>query len=93
MATANDSKPSRLNIRISEHEKDVITRAAMTLNTSVSSFVLGKAYDEAKAILADQSQFRLNDSQWRKFCTALDSPPKKNIALQQLLTEPGVFDG
>ncbi len=92
MANASESKPARLNIRISQHEKDVIERAAMTLNTTVSSFVLGKAYDEAKAILADHSQFQLSKLQWRKFCAALDAPPKKIKALSKLFSESGVFD-
>ncbi|MBC7967948.1 MAG: DUF1778 domain-containing protein [Fuerstia sp.] len=92
MANASESKPTRLNIRISQHEKDVIARAAMTLNTTVSSFVLEKAYDEAKAILADQSQFQLSESQWRKFRAALDAPPKKITALRKLFSESGVFD-
>lgn len=97
MANASESKPARLNIRISRHEKDVIERAAMTLNTTVSSFVLGKAYDEAKAILADHSQLQLGqlqlgELQWRKFCAALDAPPKKIKALSKLFSESGVFD-
>lgn len=92
MPAASGSKPTRLNIRVSEHEKDVIARAAGTLNTTVSNFVLQKAYAEAQAILADQSQFRLPEKQWRKFCQALDAPPKDIPALRKLLTEPGVFD-
>ncbi len=85
-------KPTRLNIRVSEHEKDVIVRAAEALNTTVSNFVLQKAYAEAQAVLSDQNQFRLPDKQWRMFCKALDAPPRDIPALRKLLTEPGVFD-
>ena len=92
MPDANGNKPTRLNIRVSEHEKDVITKAAITLNTTVSRFVLQKAYAEAQAVLAEQSQFRLTEKKWRKFCKALDAPPKDIPALRKLLTEPGVFD-
>jgi uncharacterized protein (DUF1778 family) len=88
----NKPKPTRLNIRVSEHEKDVITRAAGTLDTTVSSFVLRNAYAEAQAVLADQSHFRLPARKWREFCKALDAPPKNIPALRKLLTEPGVFD-
>lgn len=91
MSTAS-AKPTRLNIRVSEHEKHVIAQAAGALNTTVSNFVLQKAYAEAQAVLADQSQFRLPDKQWRKFGKALDAPPKDIPALRKLLTEPGVFD-
>ena len=92
MPTTSGNKPSRLNIRVSEHEKDVITKAAVRLNTTVSSFVLQKAYAEAQAVLADQNQFRLPDKQWREFCRAMDAPPKDISALRELLTSPGVFD-
>jgi len=87
-----DHKPSRLNIRVSDHEKDVITRAANSLNTTVSRFVLEKAYSEAEAILADQSRFTLDEKQWKKFCKALDTPPRNISAMRDLLSEPGVFD-
>lgn len=92
MPAPGDTKQTRLNIRISEHEKDVITRAAAMLNTSVSHFVLGKAYSEAQAVLADQTRIRLPPRKWRAFCKALDAPPKEIPALRRLLTRPGVFD-
>ena len=92
MPPTTENKPTRLNIRASEHEKDIITRAAGMLNTTVSSFVLQKAYAEAQAVLGDQSQFRLSDKEWRGFCEALDAPPKDIPALRKLLTQPGVFD-
>ncbi len=91
LPTTSGNKPTWWNIRVSEHEKDVIARAAGAMNTTVSDFVLQKAYAEAQAILADQSQFRLPDKQWRKFCKALDAPPKDIPALRKLLTEPGIF--
>ncbi len=92
MSNASKSKPTRLNIRVSEHQKDVIARAANYRNTTVSNFVLEQAYEEAQAILADQSQFVVDERQWKKVCKALDAPPKNIAALRKLLTEPGVFD-
>ena len=92
MLRTSTSKPTRLNIRVSEHEKDVLTRAARALNTSVSSFVLQRAYADAQTVLAEQSQIRLPEKKWREFCRALDAPPKTIPALQELLTQPGMFD-
>ena len=92
MPRTSVSKPSRLNIRVSEHEKDVLTRAAGVLNTSVSNFVVQRAYAEAQVILAEQTQFRLSDKKWRAFCKALDAPPKDIPALRRLFTQRGVFD-
>jgi len=88
-----EAKPARLNIRVSEHEKEVLTRAAEASNTTVSQFVLQKAYAEAQAVLAGQTRFRLPEREWRKFCEALDATPKDVPQLRKLLHEPGVFDG
>ena len=92
MPRASVSKPSRLNIRVSQQEKDVLTRAASALNTSVSDFVVQHAFAEAQVVLAEQSQFRLSDEKWREFCKALDAPPQGIPALRKLLTQRGVFD-
>ena len=92
MSTMSEGRPTRLNIRVSEHEKDVITRAAGTLNTTVSRFVRQMAYAQAQAVLAEQVRFRLSEAKWREFCQALDAPPKDIPALRRLLTEPAVFD-
>jgi uncharacterized protein (DUF1778 family) len=92
MPTTSEARPTRLNIRVSAHEKDVISRAAGTLNTTVSRFVRQMAYAEAQAVLAEQSRFRHSEAKWREFCKALDAPPRDIPALRKLLMEPGVFD-
>jgi uncharacterized protein (DUF1778 family) len=88
-----EAKPARLNIRVSEREKEVLTQAAKASNTTVSQFVLQKAYAEAQAVLAEQTRFRLPEREWRKFCAALDATPKDIPQFRKLLHEPGVFDG
>jgi uncharacterized protein (DUF1778 family) len=92
MSATPDAKPARLNIRVSEHEKEVLAQAARASNTTVSQFVLQKAYAEAQALLGGQTRFRLSDEKWHEFCEALDAPPKDIPQLRALLTEPGVFD-
>ncbi len=93
MSITPEAKPARLNIRVTQHQKEVLTRAARAANTTVSHFVLEKAYAEAQALLAEQNRFVLSDAQWREFIRALDAPPKDIPELRKLLTEPGVFDG
>lgn len=87
-----DHKLGRLSIRVSEHEKEVLTLAASSLSTTVSRFVRESAYAEAKAILGAQNRFTLDEKQWKKFCKALDAPPKNIPALTQLLSDSSVFD-
>jgi uncharacterized protein (DUF1778 family) len=93
MAASSQGKQTRLNIRASRQQKEVIARAAHLLNTTVSNFILQSAYADAQAVLADQTRFRLPDRQWKRFTEALDQPPKDIPALRKLLTEPGAFDG
>ncbi len=90
--TAPSPKPARLNIRVSQHEKETLARAAELENTTISNFVLERAYVEAQALLADQNRFRLSNEAWRAFCAALDAPPKSVAQLRRLMHQRGVFD-
>ncbi|MEP6945185.1 MAG: DUF1778 domain-containing protein, partial [Acidobacteriota bacterium] len=61
-------------------------------NKNISDFVLDTALSAAEAILADDANFGLDRTQWKRFMAALDAPPQDVAALRKLLTEPGVFD-
>ena len=89
---ADTTKQARLNVRASAQQKSVIEKAARLLNTTVSSFVLHRAVEDAQAILAEQHQFRLPKEKWQAFCKALDAPPRDLPALRKLLKSKGVFD-
>ena len=92
MPSPSEQKLTRVNIRVSEQEKDTITRAAAALNTTLSRFMVQRAYVDAQAVLADGSHFQLARDQWEAFCRELDAPVKDLPTLRRLLTEPGVFD-
>lgn len=85
-------KVTRLSIRATLDSKELIERAAEKENKSLSDFVLENAVSAAEAVVGDDSNFSLNDKQWKKFISALDAPPRNIAALRQLLTKPGVFD-
>lgn len=92
MIRTTTRKETRLSIRASAESKRLLERAARKENKNVSDFVLENALSAAEAIVADDSNFSLDDSQWKKFIAALDTPPRDIPALRQLLTTPGVFD-
>jgi uncharacterized protein (DUF1778 family) len=83
-------KESRLNIRISPHQKDIITRAAALTNTTVSDFVLSHAYKAADRVVTDNARFRLSPEKWEAFCEALDKPSRSIPELVELVREPSV---
>lgn len=92
MIEALPRKETRLSIRATWESKELIEKAAKKENKSVSDFVLENALSAAEAIVADDSNFSLNDKQWKSFIAALDAPPRNIAALRRLLTKPGVFD-
>ena len=77
----------RLSIRTSAPEKDILWRAARARHMNISQFVLQVSLDAAKAILADQTEFRLTPEEWEAFCERLDAPARVIPALQDLFRE------
>ena len=92
MRKASKQKTSRFNIRASATPKRVIAEAARIKNTTIDDFMLQQSLTAARYVIADQVQFRLPKKQWKKFCDALDAPPKTIPALRRLLTKPRLFD-
>jgi len=92
MRKASNQKASRFSIRASATQKRVIAEAARIKDTTISDFVLEQSLTAAQQVIADQVQFRLPKKQWKEFCHALDSPPKRIPALRRLLTKQGLFD-
>jgi uncharacterized protein (DUF1778 family) len=85
-------KASRFSIRASAVQKRVIAQAARIKEITMSEFVLEQSLAAAQQVISDQAQFTLPRKQWKKFCAALDAPPKSIPALRRLLTKPGLFD-
>lgn len=86
------SKATRVNLRASTHQKEVIQQAVKLLKTTLSDFVLQRAFADAQAILAEQYRFRLSKAKWQKFCKALESPPRNLPGIRKLFETKGVFD-
>ena len=85
-------KASRFSIRASATQKRIIAEAARIRDTTISDFVLEQSLTAAQQVIADQVQFSLPIKQWKKFCEALDAPPRTIPALRRLLNKPGPFD-
>ena len=60
---------------------------------NTSQFVLQASLDAARAILVDQTEFRLPPEQWQAFCERLDASAKPIPALRQLFSEPEPYNG
>ena len=69
-------KETKVQLRMRPLQKDVIARAAVLKQTTVTSFMVEHAFNAAQQILADQTHFYLPAEKWDEFCAALDAPPK-----------------
>lgn len=93
MPSDQRQKESRLSIRTSTPEKTLLAQAARVRHMNTSQFVLQASLDAARAVLADQTRFRLPPDQWDAFCERLDAPPQVVPALRELFSGPDPFSG
>ncbi|MES2137386.1 MAG: DUF1778 domain-containing protein [Pseudomonadota bacterium] len=85
MAATAERPDAKFTIRLSAQTRDLIDRAAATLDQSRSEFVLESARLRASKVLLDQRRFRLDEAASEAFARVLDQPPQPVVALRALL--------
>jgi len=85
-------RESRLSIRASLPEKNILRQAAQARHMNTSEFVRQTSLDAARAILAVDTEFRLPPEQWKAFCERLDAPAKVLPEICKLFGEPEPYD-
>jgi uncharacterized protein (DUF1778 family) len=78
-------KADRIQLRISEWDKKLLSEAAAEKGVSLSEFIVSTSVTEAKMQLADRTHFVLNEEEWETFERFLNAPPKRNEGLARLL--------
>lgn len=91
-APERSQRTTRMNLRASERQQQLIRRAAAAVDKSMTDFVLESAAAEAEKVLADRRWFLLDDAQWDRFQELLDGPVESKPRLRRTLTQPTVFD-
>lgn len=87
-----ETRDHRWNVRV-EGSEDALVRAASDLSeTKFSNFVRVAAVSEARRILADRTQFPLEQSEWKQFTELLDRPPRVPSGLRDLFAKSSVFE-
>lgn len=92
VVTDRGQRDSRLNLRASQQQQQLIRRAAAVLDKSMTEFVLESATANAERVLADRRWFVLSGEDWERFEALLDAPALDTPKLKRLLSEPTVFD-
>ena len=85
-------RDSRLSLRTSTQQQQLIRSAAAAADKSVTDFVLESATANAERVLADRRWFVLSGEAWDDFVALLDAPVTRSPKLAALLSEPTVFD-
>ena len=92
-ATAEGSRKSLVNLRVSARDRDLIDRAAAALGKNRSEFMLDATRQAAEDALLDRVLFRLDPDRYGAFLALLDAPPSTNKALAKLLAAPAPWEG
>lgn len=92
VTTDRSQRDSRLNLRASQQQQQLIRRAAAALDKTMTEFVLESATANAERVLADRRWFVLSGEDWERFEALLDAPALDRPKLKRLLSEPTVFD-
>lgn len=91
-AKTGETRDKRWNLRVEDSEDSLVRAASDLAETSYSSFVRLAAVSEARRVLADRTQFALEDSAWEEFALLLDRPPRVSDGLRTLYSKPSVFE-
>ena len=92
MINTKENRATRFSIRATTKQKDLISRAALRSNKTISEFVLENSVEAAEAIELDNAHFVVSPEEYDAFLKKLDEPPRSIPALQQLMLDPTSID-
>jgi len=76
---------TRFNLKMDREEKDVISRAAALVGTTMASFVRAAAKEKALKLLDRESRITMTAQDFQAFTTALNGVFIPNAALQNAM--------
>ena len=89
MLTSKENRENRFSIRATAKQKELIARAALRSNKSISEFVLENAIEAAEVLEMDNASYIIGREKYEQFLAALDEKPRSITALRRLLSENG----
>jgi uncharacterized protein (DUF1778 family) len=75
MASSAQTKTRRIEIRITEQERNLEQAAAAANGETLSEFVRRVARHEAERTLAERTRYLVDDQAAQRFLAALEQPP------------------
>ena len=86
------TKSLRWDLRVAEHEDELVRAAADACELNFTGFVRHAAMAEAQRVLADRRRFVLSEDNWDRFNEMLDRPPQVPPGLRRLFSQKSVFE-
>jgi uncharacterized protein (DUF1778 family) len=93
MEPTTSAKTRRIEIRMTDEERDLEQAAAAARGQTLSEFIRQAARREAKQVLAEQTNIVLNPEEASRFLAALDDPSSFEAGLGRLTERPSILGG
>ena len=77
---------ARFDLKMDADEKDMVSRAAALMGTTMASFVRAAAKEKAHALLDREFRTNLSPRDFQAFTAALNTPFAPNAALKSAMT-------
>jgi uncharacterized protein (DUF1778 family) len=90
-ATTRPAKTSRIELRATDADRNLLDRAATALGTDRSSFLLAQGRLAAQRVLADRGHFLLDDAAQQEWEDINNRPARSLAGLVRLLERPSPF--
>jgi uncharacterized protein (DUF1778 family) len=81
----------RLDLRITQSERELIERAIATTGSGLTEFVVGSAVEAAQRVLADRDRFELTAQAAAAWEAVNDRPARDLPGLRALMERPSPF--
>lgn len=76
---------ARFDLKMDLEEKDIVSRAAALVGTTMAAFVRSAAKEKARELLDKESRITMSSKDFQSFTTALDEAFTPNAALQNAM--------
>ena len=88
---AKRTRSERIEVRATPQDRALIDRAVAALNTDLTSFVMSNLTVAAHRVLADRTEFVLDDERRTAWEEINDRAPRDLAGLRELMERPSPF--
>ncbi|MEM9922198.1 MAG: DUF1778 domain-containing protein [Cyanobacteria bacterium P01_D01_bin.50] len=83
--SAKKAKQSRVDLRVSQQQKELLERAASLRGLSLSSYLLSNGIEAAIKDIESHEKLVLSDNDRDLFLSLMENPPEPNQALKSAM--------